>query len=107
MFGKTLAEAAAQEAFEEAGVEGSLAPEPIGGFVHLKRHGVLGPFHTKVIVHPLAVERELAEWPERRERTRRWFSRGEASTAVASEELAVLIRSFAPAAAGVPRGPTS
>jgi 8-oxo-dGTP pyrophosphatase MutT (NUDIX family) len=96
MLGKTLAEAAAQEAVEEAGVEGRIMPEPIGRFTHTKRHSVLGHFQTNILVHPLAVERELAEWPERRERTRRWFSREEASHRVASEELASLIRSFVP-----------
>ncbi len=97
MQGKSLAEAAAQEAFEEAGVEGRIASEPIGRFTHVKRHAVLGPAKMSVIVHPLAVERELADWPERRERTRRWFGREEAARSVTSEELRALIRSIAPA----------
>ena len=37
MPGKTLAEAAAQEAFEEAGVEGTVDPVPIGSFRHVKQ----------------------------------------------------------------------
>ncbi len=97
MHGKSLAEAAAQEAFEEAGVEGRIAPEPIGRFAHMKRHGVPGPVRMTVIVHALAVERELAEWPERGERTRRWFSLEEALSNVASDELRVLIHSLAAA----------
>ena len=98
MHGKSLAEAAAQEAFEEAGVEGRIAPEPIGRFAHTKRSGVLGPLQTHVVVHTLAVERELADWPERTERTRRWFSLPEAARNVASDELRALIHSFDAAA---------
>jgi 8-oxo-dGTP pyrophosphatase MutT (NUDIX family) len=97
MPGKSLAEAAAQEAFEEAGVEGRIAGKPIGRFTHWKRHGPRAPFQTNVVVHVLAVERELADWPERGDRTRRWFSREDAADQVASEELRVLILSFDPA----------
>ena len=100
MHGKSLAQAAAQEAYEEAGVEGRIGPEPIGRFTHLKRHGVLAPFQTDVVVHALAVERELADWPERAERTRRWFSLENAVGNVASDELRALIHGFAAARRG-------
>ena len=36
--GKSLAKAAAQEAFEEAGVEGTVDPKPIGSFRHIKQN---------------------------------------------------------------------
>lgn len=103
MQGKTLAEAAAQEAFEEAGVEGAIEPKPIGKFGHVKQHAMLGEMAVSVLVHPLAVRQELAEWPERQERSRRWFSLSDAAAAVASEELAALIRNFAAARGTEPR----
>jgi 8-oxo-dGTP pyrophosphatase MutT (NUDIX family) len=97
MPGKSLAEAAAQEAYEEAGIEGRIDPQPIGRFAHVKQHGVLGTIDVTVIVHPLAVHRELPEWPERHERSRRWLSPRQAAAEVASGELAALIESFAAA----------
>ena len=97
MRGKSLAQAAAQEAFEEAGVEGRVEPEPIGRFGHVKQHAILGGIEVTVLVHPLEVRRELSDWPERRERRRRWFSLHEAASELASEDLRVLIQSFAAA----------
>ena len=95
MRGKSLADAAAQEAFEEAGVEGRVEPAAIGRFAHEKQHALLGGIGVAVVVHALAVERELAEWPERGQRTRKWFALDEAKGAVASRELRELIESFA------------
>jgi 8-oxo-dGTP pyrophosphatase MutT (NUDIX family) len=98
MRGKSLAEAAAREAFEEGGVEGQIQAEAIGSYVHVKNHDMLGAIRLKVEVRPLAVERELNDWPERLERARRWFGIEDAAATVASEELGVLIRDFDPAA---------
>lgn len=95
MRGKSMAEAAAQEAFEEAGVEGRIEADPIGRFDHVKQHGVLGPVEVSVLLHPLEVERELPEWPEHNERTRRWFAIADAPGAVASPGLGRLIARFA------------
>lgn len=89
--GLTLAKAAAQEAFEEAGIEGAVDQTPIGSFRHTKQHLTLGLFDVSIVVHPLAVERELAEWPERSQRERKWFSIKQAATSVDSDELKQLI----------------
>ena len=93
MLGKSLADAAAREAFEEAGITGRLDPRPLGSFEHTKRN-LFGSLHVKVLVHLLEVERELSNWPERRQRERRWFSLDEAVTAVESKDLRVIIASL-------------
>jgi 8-oxo-dGTP pyrophosphatase MutT (NUDIX family) len=90
MIGKSLADAAAQEAFEEAGISGTVDPQPIGSFRHRKR-SFFGDVDLKILVHPLAVERELADWPERGQRTRQWFSMSKALAVVESDELRAII----------------
>jgi hypothetical protein len=42
----------------------------------------------------LAVERELGDWPERGERSRKWFALEDAAMRVDSEELRLLIVAF-------------
>ncbi len=91
MPGKTLAEAAAQEAFEEAGVEGWIDPSPLGSFDHIKNNYMLGPREMTVVVHPLAVTKVLTNWPERFQRQRKWFSLAKAADAVTSDTLRSLI----------------
>ncbi|MBV9930251.1 MAG: NUDIX domain-containing protein [Alphaproteobacteria bacterium] len=96
MRGRSLAEAAAQEAWEEAGVRGRVAPRPIGRFRHHKRHRLLGPTEFIVLLFPLEVESEAQSWPERDQRARRWCRRRDAAEAVASPALAKLVRGFSP-----------
>jgi 8-oxo-dGTP pyrophosphatase MutT (NUDIX family) len=91
--GKSLADSAAQEAFEEAGIKGKVDPTPIGTFRHVKQH-LLGDLEVDILVHPLAVKREFGDWPEREERTRKWFGLEEAALMVDSEELRALIVEF-------------
>jgi 8-oxo-dGTP pyrophosphatase MutT (NUDIX family) len=92
--GKSMADSAAQEAFEEAGIKGKVDPRPIGTFRHVKQHLLLGRLEVDIQVHPMAVKRELGDWPERGERTRKWFKVEEAAQRVDSEELKVLIVKF-------------
>ena len=94
MPGKSLAHSAAQEAFEEAGIEGKVDPRPIGTFRHVKQHLLFGELEVDILVHPLAVRRELANWPEKGERSRKWFTLDEAATQVDSDELRNLIVLF-------------
>jgi 8-oxo-dGTP pyrophosphatase MutT (NUDIX family) len=91
MAGKTLAEAAAQEAFEEAGVRGTIDPVPVGTFDHTKQNLPSGLLDVRILVHPLNVDRELSKWPEVGQRRRKWFSVEEAAKKVDSEELRALI----------------
>jgi 8-oxo-dGTP pyrophosphatase MutT (NUDIX family) len=74
---------AAREAFEEAGVLGRVDARPIGSYGHRKRLAAGGTVACEVVVFLLAVERELPDWPERRQRRRRWVSPARAAFAVA------------------------
>lgn len=91
MPGKSLAEAAAQEAFEEAGVRGTVDPRPIGNFHHVKQLVAIGELQVNVLVHRLWVDQELEKWPELRQRKRKWFKIKEAAKRVDSPELSALI----------------
>ncbi|ATQ43081.1 NUDIX hydrolase [Caulobacter mirabilis] len=88
-------DAAAQEAFEEAGVRGEVAAEPFGSFGYDK---TLKSGEARSIVaslYPLRVETELPDWPERRQRARVWFTPSEAAAAVREEDLGALMLAFA------------
>lgn len=90
MIGRSLADAAKREAYEEAGVSGTIDPRPLGSFRHLKR-SFLGEMEIEILVHPMAVEDELADWPERGQRLRKWFPLKKAGAQVESKELRNLI----------------
>lgn len=92
MPGKSLAEAAAQEAFEEAGVKGTVDPKPLGTFRHVKQSLLTGDLEVNIVVHPMWVDCQLRKWPELGQRKRKWFSRKEAADRVESAELSELIR---------------
>lgn len=92
MPGKSLAEAAEQEAYEEAGVRGTIDPNPIGTFRHVKQLNILGDLEVDIVVHPLWVDRELEKWPEVGQRKRKWFKAKEAARRVDSSELSEMIR---------------
>jgi 8-oxo-dGTP pyrophosphatase MutT (NUDIX family) len=89
-------EAAAQEAWEEAGVRGQVGAATVGAFHYDKIRKSGQAKHVRVDVFPLAVTEELADWPEAHERQRRWFSPQEAADAVREPQLADLIRGWAP-----------
>ena len=84
-------EAAAQEAYEEAGVRGDVEPQLLGTYHYDKRRASGAVDEALVELFPLLVHEALDEWPERHERERRWFAPKEAAASVAEEELAVLI----------------
>lgn len=95
MPGKSLAEAAAQEAFEEAGVTGTVDPKPLGSFRHSKQAVGTRDVEVNILVHPMWVDREFQKWPEIGERKRKWFSPKDAAKRVDSLELRELIRQTA------------
>lgn len=86
--------AAAQEAYEEAGVQGDITCDPIGVFHYDKRmkDGRMVP--CVVDVYPLEVLIQLGSWPELEQRKRQWMSREQAASSVDEPELAEIIRSF-------------
>jgi 8-oxo-dGTP pyrophosphatase MutT (NUDIX family) len=87
-------EAAAQEAFEEAGVRGIVAGEPFGSYRYGKRRTSGVTEEALVDLFPLQVEEILDDWPERSQRERRWFAAEDAAASVAEDDLAALIRRF-------------
>jgi 8-oxo-dGTP pyrophosphatase MutT (NUDIX family) len=89
--------AAALEAFEEAGIKGTITKLPVGTYSYDKRLSDGDVLACTVKVFPMAVELELTDWPEQNQRTRQWFSPQSAAEAVEEETLKVLIRQFTPA----------
>jgi len=86
---------AAQEAFEEAGVRGSVKTRALGSFEFEKsvtETGTLVP--CEVVVFPFLVARQSKSWPEQDQRICRWFDPAEAMLQVLDEGLASLIWSF-------------
>ena len=90
MKGKKDWDAAATEAFEEAGIEGTIGRKSIGTYHYVKRK-LSGDLDCKVIVYPLEVKTELKIWPEKAERKRRWFSAEAAAAVVTDDGLDAII----------------
>lgn len=97
MKGRKPHAAAALEALEEAGVTGTITKSPIGTFNYNKRLSDGDVITCTVEVYPMMVEVELADWPEREQRTRQWFSLSAAAEAVEEDTLKTLISRFKPA----------
>jgi hypothetical protein len=91
--GCSPAEAAAREAFEEAGIRGVVSMEPLGSYRYEKRRPLGRSVPAEVQIFAMDVTEEFEEWPEMRERERRWFGPKEAAAAVAEPDLASLILS--------------
>lgn len=96
MSGKTDAEAAAQEALEEAGVEGAISERPLGSFRYLKVLKRRASRWCAVDLYGLEVTVEHTDWQERDERERVWVPRDEAARMVDEPDLQALIAGFDP-----------
>lgn len=83
--------AAAREAYEEAGLIGAVSKRPIGQYLYDKRTNG-DAVRCRVEVFLLEVERELSEWPEQRDRGRRWLSPRQAALCVDETGLQDLFR---------------
>ncbi|MCZ8260735.1 MAG: hypothetical protein O9333_11470 [Beijerinckiaceae bacterium] len=88
---------AAQEAAEEAGVEGRIGKKAIGRYHYEKllSNGALVP--CRVDVFALEVQKQKSTWPERKRRERQWLVPEAAAALVGDAELAPILRAFAPA----------
>jgi uncharacterized protein len=93
-------ETAVQEAYEEAGVEGAISQVPIGHYVYEKRRRRGDTVEAAVTIYPLRVTRQHYNWPERNQRTVRWFSPRKAALSVDEPELKALLLAFDPSAPG-------
>lgn len=91
----TLAQAAAREAWEEAGVRGDIADTPLGHFTYtkIKKSGL--PVQCKAFVFHLPVADVSDAYPEAHKRERQWVSADRASELVRNAELALIVQRFA------------
>ncbi len=94
MKGRTPHGAAAMEAWEEAGILGKIAKEPVGSYHYLKRRKNGSAMLCEVTVFPFAVERERKAWLEQHQRIRKWFGVRDAADAVEEPELRQVILEF-------------
>jgi 8-oxo-dGTP pyrophosphatase MutT (NUDIX family) len=87
---------AAREAYEEAGLKGTIEPEtPIGCYRYDKRLDGGGTARVQVEVFLLRVTRPMEAWPEQAERDTRWFDPEQAADLVAEPGLASILRAAA------------
>lgn len=86
--------AAAQEAFEEAGVSGTTSPKLLGVYRYDKtqKDGSARPATVKV--YAFAFDAQSDVWPEQAQRDTRWFGLDEAVDAVDEPELKTIISMF-------------
>jgi 8-oxo-dGTP pyrophosphatase MutT (NUDIX family) len=86
-------EAAAQEAFEEAGIIGHVHKRPLGSYIYWKRQS--GYFQLcEVTVFFLAVDRQHESWREKGQRRMVWLSAADAAERVEEPGLCALIASL-------------
>ena len=88
-------ELAAQEATEEAGVEGDIAPQPVGSYLYTKRLHLFSWVKCRVDVYTLQVRCQRLDWPEKAARKVMWVTPDEAASLVHETELAAVLRDFA------------
>ncbi len=86
-------DAAAGEAWEEAGVRGRAQPESIGMFTYDKRRNDKLQ-SLNVLVYLLEVTEEATAWPEASERQRGWFAPAAAADLVSEPDLKSLLRAL-------------
>jgi 8-oxo-dGTP pyrophosphatase MutT (NUDIX family) len=84
---------AAREAFEEAGMVGTIVGKhPIGSYYYSKQLTADREMLCHVRVFLLSVEHQVDEWPEKAQREYRWVSPVEAAQMVREGGLAEILR---------------
>ncbi len=92
MEGLSDADAAAREAYEEAGLIGEIEQTPIGSYDYDKvRKRATEPEPVVVEVYRMRVDRQLAFWPEASQRTLAWVSPGQAQGLISIASLRELV----------------
>jgi 8-oxo-dGTP pyrophosphatase MutT (NUDIX family) len=95
MKNKTAWQAAAQEALEEAGLDGVIEHTAVGEYEYLKRLKSGAARLVTVDVFPMQVTGERSVFPEKGQRTLQWMTPVEAALAVQEPQLRDLIVRFA------------
>lgn len=85
----TPEESALREAYEEAGIRGRITGGPLGSYQHRKWGGV-----CTVTVFPMLVTGECADWPEKKQRERKWMRVEEACEVIDKEDVRRLLKSL-------------
>ena len=85
--GQTAPETALQEAWEEAGLVGTLVPEPVGHYLRDKWGGT-----CHITVFLMHVTEAHENWPEKAARQRRWLSPSQALDLIRDEDLREILR---------------
>lgn len=91
---RTASQAAAQEAFEEAGLRGRIGEQPLGAYGYVKRRKNGQLQQCTVTVYPLLVRGQAADWPEHGQRQCVWYPQDNAAAQVAEPELAEIIETL-------------
>jgi len=86
----TASELALQEAWEEAGLAGTLQPEPIGTYLYEKAGAT-----CHVTVFLMTVTSAADDWPEQLVRERSWLTFAQALSRLEDEGLRELLRTAA------------
>jgi 8-oxo-dGTP pyrophosphatase MutT (NUDIX family) len=88
-------EAAAREAFEEAGVTGEIGTRPIAAFRYIKRLHMLSWARCTVEIYPLRALCQYLVWPEQGARRSLWIAPQQAAAKVKEAQLAKVLRTVA------------
>lgn len=96
MPGRTSAQAALREAYEEAGVRGTAETHAFGSYEYKKYDLPEGENLFTVDVFPILFSHQEKKWPEKQQRQYEWVSPEEAARRVDESELKTLLLKFAP-----------
>lgn len=90
---------AAEEAYEEAGVRGTVGAKPVGRYL-ADKSGPASGTRLSIEMYPLEVTEQFDDWPERRERRRRWVKLAEARRLLSEPALVAMAEKVAGGDAG-------
>lgn len=102
MDNRSASEAAAIEAWEEAGVTGAVSDQDLGLFGYEKILQPTTSVQCLVRVFPLRVANLADKFPERKQRRRKWFTVEKAAKKVAEPELRRLLNGLSPQVLDIP-----
>jgi len=87
-------EAAAQEAFEEAGIIGQISPVPLESYEAVKSRAGGMTRSVSVTLYPMRVEARADQWPEEGQGSALWFELIGAARVVREHDLSRLVERF-------------